>query len=987
VGFVTIVENTLKEVGMKFKWLFGLSVALALIAVTAGTGWTQVYTGSISGRVNDQTGAVLPGVAVTLSSERLLKPQTATTSDTGAYRFTELPVGMYTLTFELPGFQKFVREGIIVNSGANTLVNAQLAISQVAETVTVSGESPVVDVRQTGIPERFDNARLENIPSARDPWVIIEQTPGMVMDRQNVGGNESGQQSIFVNRGTNFSQNTWNYDGVNITDNAATGATPMYFDFGAFDEINIQTGGMDPAQQTPGTSINFVIKQGTNTLKGQAAFYGIDQSLQASNVTAEQRAQGAGAGAPIKYILDYGFDVGGPIIRDKAWIWGDYGVQDIHRGVVGFLKPGCTDANDVNCLNDDPTKLTNANVKFNLQASTNNKFSFLFAWNDKTRATRGASDLRPLETTWKQSGPVYIYKFEDTHVVNSNLLFTGRFAYVDGGFRLDYQEPSLRNVQPTYELTTGAYGRSYLDYSTVRPQYTGNLDGNYFVSNALGGDHEFKFGYQYKKTPIDSFTTYGGDVWAILNGGQAAEAWFFRPSAISYEGTYHALHLQDIYTKGRATLKLGLRYDYSVGQNNPTQIPANMAIPNLMPAIDFPGTPAVEAWQTVSPRLGFTYDVTGDGKTIVRASYGRYYDLLGLYEQLAFYNAAGVSEMDLPWTDLNGDLRVQGNEVDASYILFVRNFDPARPGSVSSPNVRDPDLSPPNTDELIVGMEREVVPDLSFGVNYIYKRFGNMFWNDWVSDGGLLGNDYPFVGVPASAFVPRTETCTTGACAGRSFTYYQLAPGFAKTGNLLTNWPDYHQRYQGIEITAHKRLSRRYMFNVGFTYSDHREYFDSQAAIYDPTNIDLRDGGQVYYASAGSGRSGFFMNSRWNFKFDGMVQLPAGINLAGKFNGRQGFAFPETFRSANRAGGLSRVEVLLNPIGDVRLKNLWVADFRVEKSFSWGPRRLSAMMDIFNVFNEPTVLGQERRQNFATANRIQDILSARVVRFGVRFNF
>ena len=967
---------------MRSMRVFGfLGVVLFVLAV-AGTGWAQIYTGSVSGRVNDQTGATLPGVSVTLAGAKLLQPQSAVTTETGAYRFTELPVGTFTLTFELAGFQKLVREGIIVNSGLNTNIIAQLAISQVAETVTVSGESPVVDVRKTGIPETFDNNRLENIPSARDPWVIIEQTPGMVMDRQNVGGNESGQQSLFVNRGTDFSQNTWNYDGVNITDNAAAGATPMYFDFGAFDEIVIGTGGSDPSSQTAGTSINFVIKQGTNNLKGQGAFYGIDDSLQTTNVDDALRAQGAGAGAPIKYILDYGFDVGGPIVKDKAWIWGDYGIQDIHRGVVGFLKPGCTDANNVECLNDDPTKLSNANVKFNLQMTGSNKFNFLFAWNNKTRATRGASDLRPLATTWKQSGPAYVYKFEDTHVVNSNLVFTGRFAYVDGGFALDYQDPGLRNVQPTFELTTGAYARSYLDFSTIRPQYTGNFDGNYFLSNRLGGDHEFKFGYQYKKTPVDSFTTFGGDVWAVLAGGQAAEAWFFRPAAISYQGTYHAFHFQDIYTKGRATVKLGLRYDNSVGQNNPSNIPANMAIPTLMPAVNFQGTPAVEAWNTFSPRLGFTYDLTGDGKSIVRASYARYYDLLGIYDQLVFYNAAGVSEMDLPWTDLNGDLRVQQNEVDTSYILFTSNFDPSKPGSVNSPNQRDPDLSPPNTDELIAGFEREIIPDFSLGVNYIYKRFGNLIFNDYVPDGGLAGNDFQFVGVPASAFVPVTTTFNN-----RPVIYYQLAPGFTKGGNLLTNWDGYHQRYQGLEFTGHKRLSNRWMMNFGFTYSDHREYFDDRNAIYDPTNIALRDGGQVYYASAGSGKSGFFMNSRWNFKFDGMVQLPAGINLAGKFNGRQGFAFPQTFRTNPRAGALGRVEVLLAPIGDTRLDNLWIADFRVDKTFSMGRTRLTAIMDIFNLFNSSLVVGQERRQNLATANRIQDILSPRVVRFGVRFNF
>jgi hypothetical protein len=949
--------------------------------------FAQIYTGTIAGRVTDQTGATLPGVTVALTSPVLLAPQEVVTTETGAFRFAELPVGTYVATFQMAGFNTLVREGLILTGGMTLPLNVQLELAQVAETVTVTGESPVVDVRNTGIPESFDNERLEGVPSARDPWVIIEQTPGMVMDRQNVGGNESGQQSIFVTRGTDFSQNTWNYDGVNITDNAATGATPMYFDFGAFEEITIQTGGNDPSMQTAGTSINFIIKQGTNQLSGQASFYGIDDSLQATNVSEEQRAQGAGAGAPIKYILDYGFDIGGPIIKDKAWIWGDYGVQDIHRGVVGFLIPGCTDANDPACLNDDPTKLKNANIKFNLQATQSNRFNFLFAWNDKTRATRGASDLRPLETTWKQSGPVYVYKFEDTHIVNPNFLLNGRFAYVSGGFRLDYQDPSLRDVQTTYDYSTAEYGGSFLDYSTIRPQYSGNVSGNYFASNSLGGDHEFKFGYQYKKTPIDSFTTYGGDVWAVTDGGAPVEAWFYRPAAISYEGTYHALHFQDVYTKGNMTLNLGLRYDYSTGQNNPSQIPANYVIPQLMPGVDFAGTPPPDAWSTLSPRLGFTYDLTGDGKTVVKANYARYSDLLGLGEQIAFYNGAAVSEMDLPWTDLNGDLKVQANEVDPTTVLFLNNFDPDNPTSLESPNVRDPDLSPPVTNEIIVGFEREVRPNLSFGVNYIYKRFTNLLWNDYVPDGGFAGVDYPFVGLDSSAWVPTTANCTTGACVGQTFEYFVLRSGVSKSGDYLTNWEDYHQRYQGIELTAHKRLSDGYMFNAGFTYSDHREYFDGPAGIFDPTNIELRDGGQVFYASAGSGRSGFFMNSRWNWKFDALVELPAGFVAAGKLNGRQGFAYPQTFRSGTRPGGAGRVEVLLEPIGETRLDDLWVADFRLEKDFQMGDARLSAMMDIFNLFNSNLVLGQERRQNLTTANRIQDILSARVFRFGVRFNF
>jgi len=479
-----------------------LIVVLCLALGVALTADAQVYTGTIAGRVEDQTGGVLPGTTVTISSNVLIQSESAVTSGTGAYRFAELPIGTYTVTFELPGFKTLVREGIILTAGSTQTINVELEISNVAETVLVSGESPVIDVRQTGIPESFTRERLENIPTSRDPWVILQNTPGIVVDRQNVGGTESGQQSNWSSRGTIGDQNMYSYDGVDITDMAAAGSSPMYYDFGAFEEINISTGGEDASQQTAGTHLNFIVKQGTQNYRGQGYLYGTNSDLQSQNVTDEQLIAGI-TGAPIKRILDYGFDFGGPILSDTLWFWGDYNIQDISKATLGFFEPGCTDPTNADCLRPDATKLKNNNIKINLQAAPNNKFNFLWVRNDKTRNARGASSTRPPETTWKQSGPTNIYKFEDTHIVNDNLLFTGRFAYVKGGFALDYQEPGLRDVQTSLDLGTGVYGRSYLGYSTDRPQYTGNLDGNYFVSDVMGGDHEFKFGFQYKKASVD----------------------------------------------------------------------------------------------------------------------------------------------------------------------------------------------------------------------------------------------------------------------------------------------------------------------------------------------------------------------------------------------------------------------------------------------------------------------------------------------------
>lgn len=293
-------------------------------------------------------------------------------------------------------------------------------------------------------------------------------------------------------------------------------------------------------------------------------------------------------------------------------------------------------------------------------------------------------------------------------------------------------------------------------------------------------------------------------------------------------------------------------------------------------------------------------------------------------------------------------------------------------------------MTPPKTDEIIAGFEREVMPNFSVSADYIYKRFTNMIWWDWpyFPTSALSGIYWPYTGITSADFVPTTATFD-----GRDFTYYQLAPGFEKTGNFLTNRPDYHQRFQGIELTANKRLSQRWMFNTGFTYAIQREYIDGSGGVFDPTNIDLRNGGEVAPSTTGSGLSGYFLNSRWNYKADALVQLPAGINLAGKINGRQGFPFLESYRTAPRDGGIGRVEVLYDPVGVTRLPNLWTVDMRAEKMFNLGTTRISGMVDVFNLFNSATILKEERRQNLDTANQIQDLLSARVFRIGVRVLF
>src|SRR5437773_8921798 len=324
---------------MKFKAIILALVALFATSAIAGA---QSQTGEIFGKVTDSSGAVLPGVTVTLAAPVLLQPLTAVTSETGTYQFPRIEIGTYTVKFELVGFKTVVREDVRVTVGFSAQINAQLGVSTVQETITVTGESPVVDTKETGTKQTFTNELLQSIPSARDPWVILQQTAGIAMDRENIGGNMSGQQSNYVSRGGNPTNNKWSLDGVDMTDLAATGSSSVYYDFDAFQEMTINTGGVDVTQQTGGVGINLVTKSGTDRVNGSSRYYWTDKQFEANNITDAQRQQGATSGNPIQWIKDFGTEMGGPIQRGRAWVWGSFGKQDINVGVINFYKSDAT---------------------------------------------------------------------------------------------------------------------------------------------------------------------------------------------------------------------------------------------------------------------------------------------------------------------------------------------------------------------------------------------------------------------------------------------------------------------------------------------------------------------------------------------------------------------------------------------------------------------------------------------------------------------
>jgi len=1032
---------------MKMRSRFTAMLAALALVVSASSGWAQSQTGEIFGKVTDESGAVLPGVTVTLTGPSLLQPQTASTTETGSFQFPRLTVGTYNVRFELPGFKTVVKEGIQVTVGFSANVSTQLGVSTVQETVTVTGDSPIVDTKQTGTKQTFTLEQLQSIPSARDPWVILQQTAGIAMDRENIGGNMSGQQSNYISRGGNPTNNKWSLDGVDITDMSATGASPSYYDFDAFQEMTINTGGVDVTQQTGGVGINLVTKSGSDRFKGSSRYYVTDEKFQSNNIDSALRAQGATSGNPIQNIKDYGIEAGGPIRKGRAWVWGSYGKNLVDVGVVGFyrptpeclaFKPGGTrnpldaSVDDVNsCLNTDRTLLQATNLKGEVQLFKGNKLQLFNNFAKKDRNARGADDLHPIETTTPQkavdksfgkhlwnTGPNPTYKFGDQWVVSDRLLLDLQYAHVGNNFTLGLQSPDLRQVQPTLIVSSGLNGRSAAESVFIRPVNSLTLNTNYFVPGFLGGDHSLRMGGYWRDSNTTSINHTGGFATvrypndAALSGNLCAQAStaagcqvdLTRDGYSVYDLANYAAYVQDTITHGRATYQLGLRYDYNKDTAGAASIAANPLGGPWLPAIDFPGADPGIAFNDWSPRLGFTYDLTGSGRTIAKANYARYYGQVGNGGVAGTVNPVGSTTLRYPWVDLNGNGSADAGEItlSANPISASTNWSAADPARTVSANSVDPDLKNDTTDEFIVGLDREVGKGFAVGANYIWRRYGNFQWNDRQ---GITSADWI-----VSSFTPVADCqiadgkrISASNCAPVTF----YSPAIQQpTVVTLTNVPDYNRQFNGFELMARKRMADRWMLNSSFSFNSTTVNYGSfpgsqpstaSATISeDPTNRDQRNGHQYDYLTSGSGIGNIYVNAKWLFKLSGMYQAPFGFNVSAFYNARQGYPQEITVQVPSctaslttgcRANGAGTVDVLLNPVGETRLPNFNNLDFHVERAVKVMNLRFVPSVDVFNLANANTVQAIRSRQNASNANQIQAIVAPRVIRFGVRVNW
>jgi hypothetical protein len=957
-------------------------LALVIIVALVPAASAQVARGNIYGRVTDESGAMMPGASVTLSGA--FGTQSTVTDTQGEFHFLRVDQGRHTISVSLPGFTTVTRE-VVVTTGANIDVAFNLKVAAFEETMVVEAETPIIDTKKVGTATTVGRDELSKIPSSRDPWALMRTIPGVLVDRVNIAGSESGQQSYFTSKGSAPKDAVWSLDGVVITDMAALGSSPVYFNYDSFEEVNFTTGGADVSQATGALGINLAPKRGTNAFHGSFNGYFTHDDLQWANLPAElvgdPRLQGSDKADHTEQIFDWSADLGGPIFKDKLWFYGSLARNDIR--IKNLLQA------------PDKTNLKNYSAKLNWQASSSDMVSFFWFLGEKTKAGRASvAGFNQLDgTLWDQGGsypgePHGLTKLEWNHVFSPHFLLNAKGSYYSTGFGLEPQgglESDKFVLDNVNRQTRGTWSAS----RQKRPQHALTVDGNYF-KDALGGSHEVKFGVGYRDTEHQFEGPYPGHQVQARFNPTSTRARFYRDSVTDAYSDYWNAYISDTFTKTRFSMTLGLRFDRQRSKNRSSSVDANPEIPTLLPGFDYAGdTEWPITWNSLSPRAGFTYALDEGRKTLLRGSYAWYAGQLQT-TAATITNPVAASYLEYDWRDRNGDEVVQNNEVDFSRLRTFSNVDPLNPGAIGeTPNRIDPDLKPNRTHEFVLGLERELAPNFAASLAYTWQKS-----TDLTAMQTVLPSWYPWVGIDSARdYALGERECQNGYCA----TPYVLDSAAllrpeVTGGFYLTNRDDYSWTYNGIEASLIKRLSDKWMGRVTFAWNDVVENVGPGASVLSnpgayPTDAK-QDGGQVVQYGAGTSGKTYYFNAKWQVSANALYELPQGFEVSANLFGRQGYPNPiYLLLDAGELDGSIYVLAEDTKVDTERFPALWDLDVRLAKNFVWDKFRVTLAAEMFNVFNSNTEMNRINQANSASYGRLDEILAPRIVRFGAKVTF
>jgi Carboxypeptidase regulatory-like domain len=1009
-----------------------IGLALAMFVLAAGAASAQTL-GTIAGVVKDTSGAVLPGVAVEVASPALIeKTRAAVTDSAGQYAIINLPVGTYDVSFVLQGFSAVKREGIGVLANFTASVNAELKVGAVAETVTVTGESPLIDVQGTITNRAVTPELIKAIPNGGTMYQLAAMMPGVfISGGQDVGGSSGSPVGAQLStHGGPGSDEVQMLDGLRVGNMMGGSRTQQTLSPLLYDEVDVQLSGQSGDAVSLGVTSNSIPRSGGNTFKGTVLANGSGPGLQTSNLTSRLQGLGLTSTATLRKLFDVNGSIGGPIVKDRLWFYFTERYQTNSTYAAGSFysqnplpTPGnltrvATSEQGYNpqYLWDNTIRLTAAltqDLRVNGTAIIQRKW-----WPYYPGVTAAVAPEANVQITW----PGRIYQGSATYTPTNRLIFEGGFNFQDSS---DFWEPlpfannvGGNAVRVVEQGTTGiapiTWGPLSPTLASDNPMHMTSYRG---AMNYVTGTHSVKVGMdlqsgsrQNQWLGLSSLSQYR------TLGYQLNQVTIFAPPGVYKSNLdYDAgLFAQDRWTMNRLTLTGALRLDLQKESYDPTTIGPTQYLPNRATQT-IPGANVTD-WKDINPRFGAAYDLFGNGKTALKASAAR--GVAG--ETIATAAALNPGASFATSTAINVNDANHNNIADCNLLNSAPNgeclgwvtptFGSAIPLTKQDPATLNGWDKRPWNWEFSAGIQQQLSPRLSAGITYYRRIYGNFLVTDNTATTAADYRQYSLT-VPTDARLPTS---------GQALTYYDVNPvlksglsGLTTTNynTFASNYGTMYQHWNGVDITGTSRLAGGVTATGGVTFGK-ALFDDCQVAAQLP---------EMFYTNATLALSPLQMchfESGWapQFKLLGTYTLPwQNIRISGNFQSLPGPVRQASVlytqaqvtaglgRPATVAGNKSALTIepafplaippgvgtpflLGTDFGD-RLNQL---DLRFSKIFKLGTSTLDANFDIYNSLNSDAVLTETAAYSGTNGGAWllpTSVLQGRIIKFGVRWDF
>jgi outer membrane receptor protein involved in Fe transport len=896
----------------------------------------QTTRGDIQGHVSDESGVDLPGTTVSIQSDVLAISKSTVSDANGNYKFLVLPPRAYNVTFRMSGFQTRSQENLAVRIGSTTRLDV-IMTSAFTDEVVVTSESPLVDTTSTSVGVDLSSDFINDLPTGRNYATVAMVTPGAQED-------DSG--TTFY--GSTGAENSYYIDGANTT-GIELGQQGTYLNFEFIDEVQVKSGSYTAEYgRATGSMINVITKSGGNEFHGDVFGYYTGDSMQSSLKGGAAEGGGSSTQKQVGFVRsDYGADLGGYIVRDKLWFFVAYdrvdNTDDL-EATQDFSAVGGPQEGEP--LTDEVVRdLWSAKVTWRANANHSLSLSAFGDPRDRTGVTGGlASAPTHYLSTITTGGENYSFNYDG--IFGQNVVLSARYAqhneeYTESGAGvplhgfIDRTDPLGDGTTVWGWEGTGPSGYGFIqDQVFSRDQY--NADLSYFAGN-LGGSHEFKVGIEYEEIGVTNIASYSGPendlVYRFFSSSLDRHYYaheFFAMNedvdpldvqpgdvapnrAVDTPSKNYAAYLQDTWQIGSTlSLNLGIRYDQQKLFNMFGEVSADIK----------------DEW---APRLGFVWDVAGNGKSKVFGHWGYFFETI---------------PMDIV-------IRSFGGEING----FIYNFDPepgnftCAPELAGSCRIRgggisetDPATKGQYVEEFIIGGEYEFINDYSIGIKYIDRNLPRII------EDALTGNGHYFIGNPGLGLM--TET-------------FSLAYWFAYPGGLGDcsdgSGGECHRKdaippnrsFTGVELTLQKRFSNNFQFITSLLWSKLEGNYDGTFQVstgqLDPNLNSAYD----YYDFAVNNTGRLSNDIPFQFKFDGIYRFNFGLTTGLSAYYRDGT--PITAMGYNR--WYRNWEHYLSERGAFgRVDSQWEADVHFGYPIKLGSNlELNILLDFFNIFNRQGV--------------------------------